>query len=82
MKNIKRICAIAGAVLLMILYLLTIVFALIQSPWSMELLKITIGLTILIPVLLWIGIAAFRSIAAQRQSNLDASLGDDSTNGR
>lgn len=53
MQNLKRILALIGAVLLLILYACTLVFALIGAPWSDMMLKASIGATILIPVLLY-----------------------------
>lgn len=53
MQKLKRILALIGAVLLIILYACTLVFALIGSPWSDTMLKASIGATILIPVLLY-----------------------------
>ena len=72
MKNTKRILAILGVVLLAGMYLLTLVFALIDSPWALDCLKISFGLTILIPVLLWVYLAMFRLVSQKRQDNLDA----------
>lgn len=73
MKNTKRILAVFGVVLLAALYLATLIFALIDSPWAFECLKVSIGLTILIPVLLWIYLAMFRYIKERRDANSDAS---------
>ena len=53
MKKSKRIFALAGAVLLIILYLSTLVFAFIDTDTSTRLLKASVALTILIPVLLY-----------------------------
>ena len=52
-KKSKRIFALAGAVLLIILYLSTLVFAFIDTDTSTRLLKASVALTILIPVLLY-----------------------------
>ncbi|MCI9426476.1 MAG: hypothetical protein HFI81_01785 [Eubacterium sp.] len=60
MKRIKQTAAIFGVILLVGLYLATLVFALIDHPKTLELLKISIGFTILIPVLLWICLAMYR----------------------
>ena len=59
MKRIKQTAAIFGVILLVGLYLATLVFALIDHPKTLELLKISIGF-ILIPVLLWICLAMYR----------------------
>ncbi len=68
MKKCKRTLALFGVALLVALYLLTLIFALIDSPWSFECLKVSVGLTIFIPVLLWIYLAMFRYIDQRRQS--------------
>lgn len=53
MKNVKRILALCGAILLTALYASTLVFALLDSPLSFILLKISVAATILLPVLLY-----------------------------
>ncbi len=53
MKKIKRALALAGAVLLILLYVSTFVFALIDHSASKGLLKASIACTILLPVLLY-----------------------------
>lgn len=45
--------ALAGAVLLIALYISTLVFALMDSAASVELLKASVAATILLPVLLY-----------------------------
>ena len=51
MKKTKQIAAAAGVILLAGLYVLTLIFALIDSPWALECFKVSVGMTILIPVL-------------------------------
>lgn len=53
MKKTKKILALTGAVLLAVLYIATLVFALIDSPWAYDLFKICLGMTIILPVLLY-----------------------------
>lgn len=53
MKKTKRILALTGAALLILLYISTLVFALIDSPLTDGLLAASVGATILIPVLLY-----------------------------
>lgn len=53
MKKTKRILALTGAVLLLLLYISTLIFALIDSPLTNELFTAAVGATILIPVLLY-----------------------------
>ena len=49
MQKLKRIFALIGAVLLVVLYVCTLIFALIGAPWADVMLKASIGATILIP---------------------------------
>ena len=53
MKKLKRILALAGAVLLLLLYASTLVFAVIGSPVALHMLAASVAATILIPVLLY-----------------------------
>ncbi len=72
MKNTKRIFAVLGIIVLIGLYLTTLILALIDNPHTFDLFKISVGLTILIPVLLWIYIAMYRYIKQRRQANQDS----------
>lgn len=53
MKKTKRILAITGAVLLVVMYASTLVFAFIDHTKSQGFLKASIACTILVPVLLY-----------------------------
>lgn len=66
MNKIKRISALTGAILLLLLYISTLVFALIDSPLTNDLLTASIGATILIPVLLY-GFLLFCRLRNQNQ---------------
>ncbi|MCR4908392.1 MAG: hypothetical protein K5985_06120 [Lachnospiraceae bacterium] len=50
--DIKRILALAGVVLLAALYIASLVFAVIGSPWAMRLFLLSVLLTIIIPVMI------------------------------
>lgn len=54
MKKTKRILALTGVVLLVLLYVSTLIFALIDSPWAYDMFKISLGTTIILPVLLYV----------------------------
>ena len=54
MKKSKRIMAMIGAILLVLLYVSTLIFAFIDSVVSQKLLMAAIATTILLPVLLYI----------------------------
>lgn len=60
MKKTKRILAAAGAFLLLAMYGLTLVFALMDHPYSEDLLMASIACTILFPVLLYAYILVYR----------------------
>ncbi len=75
MKNTKRIFALAGVVILVGMYLITLFLALTDNPKTFTLFKISVGFTILIPVLLWIYLAMYRYMEQRRKSNQDASDG-------
>lgn len=53
MKKSIRIFALLAAVLLVLLYLSTLVFALIDHPLADDCLKIAVAATILLPVILY-----------------------------
>lgn len=53
MNRLKRILALAGALLLICIYAATLVFALIDSPSADGLFKASVAATILVPVLLY-----------------------------
>ncbi len=53
MKKFKRIFALIGVILLAALYLCTLIFALIDSPRAYDLFKMSVGATILLPVVLY-----------------------------
>ena len=50
---IKRILAILGIVLLLGLYITSLVLALIHSPQALNFLKISLGATLIIPIVLY-----------------------------
>lgn len=53
MKKIKRILAIAGVILLALLYIATLIFAMIGSEDAMNWFRASIYATVVIPVLIW-----------------------------
>ncbi len=54
MKKSKRIMALIGAILLILLYASTLIFAFVDTSTSQNLLMASIAATILLPVLLYI----------------------------
>ena len=53
MKKVKRILALAGAMLLFALYASTLIFAFIDSDVSLTFLRASIACTIILPVLIY-----------------------------
>jgi hypothetical protein len=51
--KLKRFGALIGAVLLVVLYLTTLILAIIGSPEMMNLLKVSVFLTFFIPIMLY-----------------------------
>ena len=72
MKKIKRILALAGALLLVALYACTLIFALMESPAASGLLAASVAATIQIPVLLYGYILIARLVKEHDRDN-DAS---------
>ncbi|MDD2981206.1 MAG: hypothetical protein PHN80_14735 [Hespellia sp.] len=70
MKKTKRILALIGAIALACLYLSTLIFALIGSPASLELLKGSVAATILLPVLLY-GYSLVYRLSRKNRDNKD-----------
>lgn len=54
MNKLKRILALITVIILVVLYAATLVFALIDSPWAFSMFKACIGMTVILPGLLYI----------------------------
>ena len=54
MKKMKRFLALITVVILVLLYAATLIFALIDSPWAFSKFKACIGMTVILPALLYI----------------------------
>lgn len=50
----QRIAAMVGAVLLVLLYIITLISAITTSPATPELFKMCIGASILLPIMFWL----------------------------
>ncbi len=61
-----RIFAIAGVVLLVLLYIATLIAALTTSPTSGGLFKACLGASILIPIMLWLYIRFAKLLGGKR----------------
>lgn len=62
MKKVKRILALCGVILLVLMYASTLIFALLDRSESMGLLKASIACTILVPVLLYAYILIYKLV--------------------
>lgn len=58
--NIKRILALIGAIVLGLMYVITLVFALTDNPETMSFFKASVALTIILPVLIYAYQLVFR----------------------
>ncbi len=52
-KKIRRVMAVIAIILLLSMYLINLVLALIGSEWAQEMLKLTMVMSIMIPILLY-----------------------------
>ncbi len=52
-KKVKRALALIGVIFLVSLYVLTFIFSLVDSPNSVNLFKVSLYSTIVIPILLY-----------------------------
>lgn len=83
MKKVKQILAIIGIILLVLLYLSTLVCAIIDHTETMRLFQASILATVIIPVLLWAYSFIYKLIKKnakeqmdEMQNNSNASLKD------
>ncbi len=83
MKKIRRILAGIGAILLAGMYVMTLVFALMDSPMSGNLLMAAIACTIILPVLLYAFQLVYRVVKRDDPDEEDAadSSGSDDLSG-
>lgn len=67
MKNTKKFLALLGAVLLLGLYVATLIFALIDSPFAYTMFKICLYSTIMVPVLIYAMILVYRRVKEKNE---------------
>ncbi len=70
MKKTKRILALIVVILLVLLYLSTLIFALLDAPVFTSLLKASVAATILLPVLLY-GFLLFHRLSDKNEQHED-----------
>ncbi len=66
MKNLKRISALLGIILLAGLYLTSLVLALTSNAHTFEFFVASIAATVIIPILLWIYTAMYKYLTKHR----------------
>lgn len=74
MKNIKRLLAIAGVVLLAALYLITLLCAFFDASRGMIMFKASVMCTILVPILLWGYMVIYRLAKKKNEQELEEAL--------
>ena len=67
MKNMKRILAMTGVIILVGMYALTLIFALSKSPNADRWLFASLGATIVIPTLLYIYIWIYKLLSTGKK---------------
>ena len=66
MKNLKRISALLGIILLAGLYLTSLVLALTSNAHTFEFFVVSIAATVIIPILLWIYTAMYKYLTKHK----------------
>ena len=68
MNKAKRFFALAGVILLVLMYASTLIFACMDSPMSGDLFKASVACTIILPVLLY-GFSLVHRLAKKNNEN-------------
>ncbi|MDE6888219.1 MAG: hypothetical protein K2P45_06190 [Eubacterium sp.] len=74
MKQIKRILALLGVALLVILYLATLLCAFFDTSSTMVLFRISVTCTVLLPILLWGYTVIYRLAKGRHEKELEEAL--------
>lgn len=74
MKQIRRILAILGIVLLVTMYLLTLLCAIFDTGSGMMLFRASVTCTILVPILLWGYTVIYRLAKGRNEKELQETL--------
>lgn len=74
MKQVKRVLALIGVVLLAIMYLATLVCALFDTSSSMVMFKASVICTILVPILIWGYTVIYRIAKGKNEQELEEAL--------
>lgn len=76
MKNIRRILAWAGIILLLSMYVLSLIFAVMKSELAGTLFRASIGCTILVPVLLYLFLLTAKAVKPDKSPIIDCVIFD------
>lgn len=71
MKKMKRILSLGGAVLLILMYVLTFIFSMIDHPLADALFRASLACSMIIPVLLYAYILVYRLVSKNDENKLD-----------
>ena len=74
MKRIKRILAVIGIALLVLMYLVTLLSAIFDMGSSMALFRASVICTILVPILLWGYMVIYRIAKGKDEKELQDTL--------
>ncbi len=74
MKKIRRILALAGVILLVIMYLVTLFCAIFDTSNGMFMFKASVICTILVPILLWGYTVIYRLARGRTEQELQDTL--------
>lgn len=74
MKNTKRILALIAAGILVLLYISTLVFAMMDSEWAYSMFQISIFSTVAVPVLLYAMILVYKRLKVKNQELFSDSI--------
>lgn len=74
MKRIKRILAMAGAVLLILMYLGTLACALLDTSSTLVMFRASVLCTILVPVLIWGYTVIYRLAKGRDEQELEETI--------
>ena len=71
MKKSKRILALGGAILLILMYVLTFIFAMIKHPMAANLFRGSLACSMIIPILLYAYTLIYRLASKNDENKLD-----------
>ncbi len=71
MKQLKRVLAIIGIVLLLGMYVVTMIFAFMKSDFAQAAFRAALGCTILVPIFLYVFLLIARAIRPEKSKVID-----------